>query len=262
VVKPRIPLVSAASPDDDPTGVRALLSALPDPEPMPEHLVARINASLAAEQSQRAATTPSGSVTPLLATRRRRSGRVLLAIAGVAATVALVAVVGSNLFTRNEPAALTSSASKDATSGAREASPQAPMGAADKAAGGRAPTPSSIQIRSSDTRYTQGGFAAQAQSLRGATLDPDQGATLDRSRATAASPSSLGLAGTTRGLIECLSTIGAGGAQVVRADVAFYEGEPAMIIVATTDQVAVAYAVGLQCSPAHAALLHPGTPLQ
>ena len=40
-------------PEDDPTGVRALLSSLPEPGPMPEHLVERISASLAAEQANR-----------------------------------------------------------------------------------------------------------------------------------------------------------------------------------------------------------------
>src|SRR5689334_13821532 len=39
--------------EPDPTGIRALLGALPDPGPMPEDLVARIQASIAAEQAAR-----------------------------------------------------------------------------------------------------------------------------------------------------------------------------------------------------------------
>jgi hypothetical protein len=245
-------MAPAASPDEDPTGVRALLSALPEPDPMPEHLVARINASLAAEQTQRAAQTSSHGVTPLLTTRRRRSGRLLYAIAGAAA-VALIAVVGSNLFLRSQPAAITSSAAREGFSSAGKASPEAPLSADSKAAAARAPNPSLVQIRSSNTRYTQVGFAVQVRSLRGATLDPNQ--------PDAVKSSDLGPAGTVSGLIECLSTIGAGGAQAVRADVAFYEGRPAVILVATTDGLPVAYAVGRQCSPGDAALLHSGTPL-
>jgi hypothetical protein len=40
----------AGDENDDPTGVRALLSALPDPGPMPPELIRRISDSLAAEQ--------------------------------------------------------------------------------------------------------------------------------------------------------------------------------------------------------------------
>ncbi|MGB8382538.1 MAG: hypothetical protein WCG47_15060, partial [Dermatophilaceae bacterium] len=36
-----------AAEDDDPTGVRALLAALPDPGPMPEDVAARVLARLA-----------------------------------------------------------------------------------------------------------------------------------------------------------------------------------------------------------------------
>lgn len=252
MVKPRIPLVSAASPDEDPTGVRALLSALPEPEPMPEHLVARINASLAAEQTQRA--LPSGSgVTPLLGARRRRPGRVLLALAGVAAAVTLIAVVAGNLLLRSQPATITSSAARDSTSSSREASPEQPLSAGDKAAAGPAASPLPVQIRSSNTRYTRAAFVAQARSL--------QDAVIDHTQQGAVKSSALGAAGTATGLVKCLGTIGAGGAQVVRADVALYEGQPAVIIVATTDGVPVAFAVGRQCSPADAAILHPGTRL-
>jgi len=67
--------------------------------------------------------------------------------------------------------------------------------------------------------------------------------------------------GTTPGLTECLTAIGAQGAQVVRADVALYEGRPAVIIVATTNGLPVAYAVGRQCSAAAAEVLHAATPL-
>jgi hypothetical protein len=71
--RPHIPV---EPPDDDPTGVRALLSGLPEPAPMPGYLVERINASLNAAQSQRAASFSGERVTPLVATSRRRPGRV------------------------------------------------------------------------------------------------------------------------------------------------------------------------------------------
>ena len=77
----------------------------------------------------------------------------------------------------------------------------------------------------------------------------------------AGASSALGHIGTTGGLTDCLGAIGAGGAQMVQADLAFYDGQPAVIIVATTDGVPTAYAVGRGCSQADASLLHQGTPL-
>jgi hypothetical protein len=253
VIKPHIPIVSAGAPDDDPTGVRALLSSLPEPDPMPEHLVERINASLAAEQTQRAARTSSASVTPLLTTGRRRPGRLLFAIAAAAAAVVLVATVGSNMFMVNHPAAISGQASVISTARAPETSSGAPPGATDRSAAGLSATAPLIQIRISGTRYTQVDFVTQARTLRGAALDslPQM----------AAASSDVGPAGTTLGLTECLSAIGAAGAQTVRADVAFYEGKPAVIIVTTTNGIPTAYAVGRRCSHADAAVLRPATPL-
>jgi hypothetical protein len=253
VIKPHIPIVSAGDPDDDPTGVRALLSSLPEPDPMPEHLVERINASLAAEQTERAAKTSSPSVTPLLTTGRRRPGRLLFAIAGAAAAVVLVATVGSNMFMVNHPAAISGHAAVVSTASAQEARSGAPPEATDRSTTGLAPTPPLIQIRLSGTRYTQVDFVTQAQTLNGATLDP--------LRPMAVAPSDVGPAGTTLGLTECLRAIGATGAQTVRADVAFYEGQPAVIIVTTTNGIPIAYAVGRRCSHADAAVLRPATPL-
>ncbi|MGD8199392.1 hypothetical protein ACQE98_01850 [Ornithinimicrobium sp. W1679] len=82
----------------DPTGMRALLSSLPDPGPMPEDLVRRIEARLAVEAH--AAARPSSRPRPadhlvdLAAERsRRRPGRTV-AILGVAAAGLLTTTVG------------------------------------------------------------------------------------------------------------------------------------------------------------------------
>jgi hypothetical protein len=232
---------------------------------MPEHLVERINASLAAEQAQRAAMMPSSSVTPMLTTarsrtRQRRHARFVFAVASAAAAVVLVAVVGSNMLTVHQTTATSggtavTSASRDSSSNKAGASGGAPPSAPDNgqtptALAGRVTTPPLVQIGLSGTRYTQADFVAQARALRRAPL-----------QRIVAQSSSVGPAGTTPGLMKCLSAIGATGAQMVRADVAFYEGQPAVIIVTTTNGIPMAYAVGRQCSPAHAAILRPATPL-
>lgn len=252
--KPHIPTRSEPSGDDDPTGVRALLSSLPEPDPMPAHLVERINASLAAEQAQRAATSSSSPVTPLLATARRRP-RLMFAIAGAAAAVVLVTAVGTNMLTGSQTTATSNSAGIDTTSsrgGPISGAAPSATGGAPAVAGG-ASTPSLVQIGQSGTRYTQADFVTQARTLRGTTPGPI--------RPQTAELSGVGPAGTPVGLRDCLNAIGADGAQVVRADVAFYEGRPAVIIVATTNGISMAYAVGRQCSHTNAAVLRAATPL-
>ena len=251
--KTNIPADPEPSRDDDPTGVRALLSSLPEPDPMPEHLVERINASLAAEQAQRATEASHTSVTPLLSNPRRRPTRFVFAIAGAAAAVALIAVYSSSLFTTSQTTSISGAAIRASTSSPRDGG--SPPSAAYRvpAAAGSAATAALMQIRLSGARYTRAGFAAQAQSFRRSPVAPIQPAQ--------PKSSSVGPAGTAPGLRECLGVIGAAGAQEVRADVAFYEGQPAVIIVATMNGKPMAYAVGRECSHAQPAVLHQATPL-
>ncbi|HEX7463269.1 MAG TPA: hypothetical protein VF317_13955 [Dermatophilaceae bacterium] len=251
--KPHLPMASASSPDDDPTGVRALLSGLPEPDPMPDYLVARITASLSAAQHQRAARTSDGPVSPFVASTRRRPGRLLFAMAGAAAAVALVAVLGTNVLRTTQPAGSNSLTAAASPSHARVSDRAATPGTLDKAAAGAGSIPQLIQIRSSQTRYTQADFATQARSLGNAVFGPSQ--------PKAAESSATERVDTPDGLVECLRAVGVVGARTVRADLAYYEGAPAVIIVATTDNIPMAYVVGRGCSLTDPALLRPATPL-
>jgi hypothetical protein len=240
--------------DDDPTGVRALLSSLPEPDTMPKDLVERINASLAAEQAQRATTRSGASATPLLPTARRRRARLLFAMAGAAAAVAVLTVVGTDMFTTGQSTSTSSTAGIASSARAGEDRGDAPLSAPHKAPAAAVPaSPSLLQIGLSATRYTEADFVRQTEALSRSTAAPIQPQPADSS--------SLGPAGTVPGLRECLIAIGAGSAQMVRADVAFYEGRPAVIIVAITNGVPMAYAVGRACSRADATVLRPATPL-
>jgi hypothetical protein len=224
---------------------------------MPMHLVERINASLAAEQAQRATSVPGASATPLLATARRRRTRLVFAVAGAAAAVAAVAVVGTTMFTARQSTTISSSAAIARSAAGERDSGGVPPSAAKGAPGltaGAATTPTTVHIVLSRTRYTQAGFLVQAQTLSSSAAGAARPQAEQKSAA-------LGPIGTVLGLKECLDAIGASGAQVVRADVAFYEGQPAVIIVATTNGRPVAYAVGRRCSGTDAALLRPATPL-
>jgi hypothetical protein len=226
---------------------------------MPGYLVERIQASLSAAQSQRAASFSGERVTPLVATSRRRPGRVLFAIAGAAAVV-LVAVVGTGLVKSNQTGVSTTSAASIA-SGRQGASGAPPPAASDKAAPEAAAVPPLIEIRASGTRYTKTDFATQARALSAEVFGANKSA---GTPATSSDAGSLGIkqADTQAALAECLSGLGVVGARIVHADLAFYEGAPAMVIVATTSNVPMAYAVGRDCSRANPDLLRPAMPLR
>jgi hypothetical protein len=223
---------------------------------MPKDLVERINASLAAEQAQRATTLAGSSATPLLGPPRRRRARLLFALAGAAAAVAAVAAVGTNMFQADQGTTTASSAAIAPSSGVtqdRGGALSSATGKAPAAAAAGPAAPPLVQISLSSTRYTEAGFVSQAEALRRSAAAPVQTPPLESS--------GIGPAGTEPGLRECLIALGAGSAQVVRADVALYEGRPAVIIVAVTNGLPRAYAVGRQCSRADAAVLRPGVPL-
>ncbi len=107
MITPRHP--SGESPEDDPTGVRALLASLPEPEPMPAYLVERISASLAAEQANRSRVPAGATVVPLA--RRRPLRTMALGLAGVAAAAAVVGVVGTSVLHRPEQSSSGAAAS-------------------------------------------------------------------------------------------------------------------------------------------------------
>lgn len=93
-------------PDDaDPTGIRELLAGLPDPGPMPDDLVRRIEARLEIEQTARAQEAPhslgrhANRVVDLATERsRRRPGRTLAVLGAVAAGLVATTVVAPQLL--------------------------------------------------------------------------------------------------------------------------------------------------------------------
>lgn len=133
--------------EDDPTGIRDLLAALPDPGPMPEDLVERIGARIAVEQAHREQSSAGGlaarsdSVIDLAAERsHRRPGRTV-ALMGAAAAGLLVATMAIGQFAGVGPAgspAFDSAAQVPARGGAAEAGAGADSEDAAEDAGGDA----------------------------------------------------------------------------------------------------------------------------
>jgi hypothetical protein len=252
------PPVPPDGPDDlDPTGIRALLSALPDPGPMPPDLVERINASIAAEQAARETAT----VVPL---RPRRWGWQHLGAAAAAAAVFVVG--GSALVTGTGPgdvlASLSGGSSADgdsagsvgvesrAAAGAAPVSPQKGSSITSGSSGDRVRGPGGeVVLVASGAAYTSAGLATQARS----TIDAAQGA-----KDTEGAPMphrAAGVADTGTGLRACLTAVGVQPWMPVRADSATLDGAPAVIAVVSSDTDQIVYAVSPACDAAHPTVL-------
>ncbi len=252
VSTPPVPPAGQGVPEHDPTGIRELLSALPDPGPMPADLVARINASIAAEQSSREDTT----VVPL---RPRRWGWQHVAVAAAAAAVLGVGLPA--LLTGTGPGDVMASLSggsaadsasgaaatveKHAESGSDSAAPVAPR--TQPAAGGdlRSSGPlGQVALGASGTAYTVAALATQVRTTL--TTAQDAGAAPQTHR---------GVADTDDGLRACLTALGVQAWMPVRGDIATLDGAPAVIALVSSDTGQTVYAVSPACDATHPAVL-------
>lgn len=194
--------------------VRSLLAGLPDPGPMPEDLVARIQARLA-EEALRTASA-HGALAPVIdLDSRRRRMRIMGAVAGVGAAAASAAVVG----------VLMTGGLHSLDHSAAEA--VADFGPASSSASATAARPA-IAIRLSDDAVSAATLDATATRL----LDDVHGTPAP---GTAESPS-VGPLGTPRGLTDCLASQQAPAYSAVAADLTTFAGTPAVVIGLTTTQ--------------------------
>ena len=226
---------------DDPTGVRDLLSSLPDPGPMPDDVMARVQSALSQEQASRAGTA-SDNVTPLIGRRTsdtaaadgaspvsdtsRGRRRWLTPVAGLGAAAAIA--VG----------ALGVSQAMKSDSDDPPAAAQPP--AASQSQGSSNPF-DKVSIQNSGRSYTAAGLATEAVSLKSQT------GSIDPTRAEAAS---LGPIATAPGLLDCLKVVGSSAltADHISADLGTYEGKPAVIVVITDDGKSNAWVFSRQCT--------------
>jgi hypothetical protein len=247
--------------EHDPTGIRALLSALPDPGPMPADLVARINASIAQEQSAR----EGSSVVPL---RRRSWGWQHLGAAAAAAVVLAVGVPA--LLTGTGPgdvmAALGGSSSSDSAASGSPASAESKGDAPADSGGAPATAPATpyatvaprtqppaatdqrvrgsvgdVTLASTGTAYTTAGLATQALTLV--------------SYGAVSSAKDLNGVDGQAGLRACLTALGVHSWLPVRGDVATLDRAPAVIAVVQDGTTQTVYAVGPDCDAEHPSLL-------
>ena len=206
--------------EPDPTGMRALLSSLPDPGPMPEGLEASILARLAelgVEGEPPGLTVPpvrgpEADILPLThsGSGRHERRRWFAAAAGIAAAAVLGIAV------------------TDGLKGDGWVSTAIGRGSADSAAGSGAAGPSQ-ESRASSLAEVPGAMSlTSGTDYRAATLREQAAGLLARA---ASQPKDSAYSG----LDACLSSLGLTAADSPEVDRASYEGKPAYVIVWTRD---------------------------
>ena len=111
-----------------------------------------------------------------------------------------------------------------------------------------------MHIQLSSTRYTRGSFVAQAGALASSHPPP-------RSSRSPRSPPRSARSPRRSAWPAACARWGWAAVDAVTADLGFYDGTPAAVIVTVTGATRTAYAVRRSCSADGAAVLHPGVPV-
>lgn len=254
--------------DDDPTGIHALLSSLPEPGPMPADISARISASLEREAAERAAGgADQHHPWPVRAGSRWRRPQRIIGLAAAAAAVGVITIAAMQGVFGKSSATTSAAGTADLTYASSAAAKPSPAAAAARAgtlgpeAGvlgelksdvtpdlTPAPTKQSnhsktedpIHIRLSSIRYTTTGLLKQAVRL----AEDHSTATL---RPGAAEAVTIGPIGTPLGVSSCLTSLGLAGSSRTVVDLASFDGHPAAILITTINGRSEARVVQRSC---------------
>lgn len=259
--------------------VRALLAGAPDPGPMPDRVSERIEQALIEAARLRVDPGPllladghpngshgvspsgitgmtdetggTGGGTVLAMPSRAERPKPIYLVAAVAAAAAVVVVGASALHVTKRPNG--AAAVGDTYSSGAPASPSAtgPSGSPSAPSAG-------LHIQLSTTAYASGTLAAQARTLLEHPGEPI--------RDLAAESPGIGPIATPIGLEACLEEIGAIDAttpspEAVSADVATFDGRPAVVVVVTRSGASTAWAVERSCTTGAPGLLQGATPV-
>ncbi|MFQ6170999.1 hypothetical protein ACK8HX_05285 [Oryzobacter sp. R7] len=260
--------------EHDPTGMRALLAGLPDPGPMPEDLVERITAALAAEAGAAgiaatgtgatgAGAAPAGPGSPsmsspvsspasgppaedegarVLPLRRRPRARHL---AVAAAVVGAMGLGGVALQVTQGGLTAAFDANGGADSGAGRAESQAGGDAGTDTSGGSAalaPAAGSgeVLVVTSGQSYESADLAPAARRLVDGSAAP--------LRELAAEAPGIGPLGTPLGARSCADALGIPATAGLLVDLAEVDGAPAAVVVATAETGRTVWAVDRACT--------------
>jgi hypothetical protein len=250
------------------TAVSATLASVPYP-PMPDGLTVRIQATIAAESTQRVASAPATEAArrdlPVRGRRARqeRSGWHLpgLSVLGtrLAATAGALVIVGVGGYEIASHAGGNVAGTSASSSGSAAAPAVGPVSLGPDVRYGQSAASKSVRTVTSDTNFTAAGLGSQALiSLREAQQNGASGSGSGTRAAPSAQANSAASGsadfGTTAPsqLSSCLDGI-AGGRSVLLVEQARYEGKPATIIITaqTGTQQAEVWAVGPSCTASH-----------
>ncbi len=228
--------------EEDPTGVRSLLSSLPDPGPLPADVVQRIEASLHAAAAADAAGRASQPANSIWSVGDAPVGRAsTLTIAALAAGVLVIAgagVFGLAQLQSPDPAVAPLAISQQNSARAVASGPGALVTDPWTAAASARMEPI---FTVTGTRYAEAGLASQASRVWAR-----QGRTLS---VPAAEQPGIGPLGTRTGLASCLKALGSEPVGRVVLDFGLYEGRPAAVLILNTPGAVRVYVVGRSCRP-------------
>lgn len=256
--------------EDDPTGMRALLSSLPDPGGMPDDLAARILASIEREQRHLeaggiwdpepapsvpaihaapadAAASASGEHARVVPIRRRprwapligvAAGLAVLGFGGGAVVKLISGGLGGSAASGN---AYSSEAARphsthDDVVGQQPSSASSP-GSDATATGSEAIPPEGFRFRESQRSFSAASLASDAQALLADGLS-----TTNSARSTLSAPAAAQ---------ECAIAVAGAEAQILAVDIGTFEAAPAALIVLATPRQQQAYVVTPGCSSAN-----------
>ena len=249
--------------EHDPTGMRALLASRPEPGPMPDDLVARISAALAAEEQRgdgieqlwhlhddrahapvAAAEGDDPDAGARVVPLRRRVGLRHLAVAA-----AVVGVLGLGGFlVKSVPGDVVASFGTSAGSaGSGAAAEDSAAGAKAQALVAPAAGSGDVVVVMSGVDHTSARLDVTARELDDGTLDPI-------ADLTAESPS-LGPIATPIGARTCATALGIPADAGILVDVSEVDGVSAAVLVVHSDQGRSAWAVDRSCTTGNTGLI-------
>jgi len=234
--------------EPDPTGMRELLRSLPEPGPMPDDLVARIQSSLSDldpltgdTEEAHGGDVPRETTAPSRGSWWARHGGKL--------AVAAVLVVGGGAVASG-PFGLLSGSDEMSSGSTADGGAESQRGTGtDTSQGGDTSGAESLAgpvvVRLSGRTYTAAGLGTE---LQGAQAAPQTGPL------TAESPA-IGPIGSELGVRSCLEALGLPRGTGADVDLAFVDGTPAAVLVVTAGGARTAYAVGRDCTTGNPSLL-------
>ena len=252
--------------DTDPTGMRALLRSLPDPGPMPDDLVERIQSSIPRlplgagpevgdepsgrepDVSRGTSDLPRRSTSWWARTGPRGAVAAVVLLGGGTVAADQLGLVGSgsdsSFMSSDSSAAGSSGGRAESLAGGRDAGGSTGEGGATDTDGGAVRT-GPVVVTMSGRSYTSADLAAQVDGVPvGAPLAP----------LTAESPG-IGPIGTELGIRSCLVGLGLPRDAAATVDLALVDSAPGAVLVVTREGGRTAYAVGRDCTLGDPALV-------